>query len=167
MPTGAWCNRCPRRRYLRGAIPANPVLDPSSAAIISAANLATNVPRAGGPEWLTPIYRTTNSDPAYDPPLQYATAWGCSVGGSIHIPDAATRELPQVPNSDWDGWIAVVNTDDNTVKAIWRADKSTGSWRGACAGSYSLHGNGFTPLTGVGTGSGSQMGVGVILFSEL
>ena len=154
------------RNYLRSIIPANPAIDPNSSAIIRAARFAKMPFRASGPEWLIPIYRTTNSDPTYNPPLHPPEELVCSVGESMHIPDAATRELPPAfPFGD--AWIVTVNTDDDTVKAIWQADKSSGSWKGSCAGSFPLHGNGFRPLHGIGIGSGCQFGAGIILFSEL
>ena len=157
--------------YLTQSIPANPKLDPNSATLVSTIN--SNLGVNTGPDWLVPIYNTNNSDPSYTPSLTYASAWGCSVGGSIHIPNFATRERPDA-SQPGDAWIATVNTDTNTVSAIWQASKSTGSWNGSCGGSYPLHGNGFNigeahpnEVVGVGAGGGEQIGAGLILYSEL
>jgi hypothetical protein len=126
-----------------------------------------------GPDWLVPIYNTNNSDPSYAPTLTNAAAWGCSVGESMHIPNFATVETPDASQGG-DAWLATVNTDTNTVDAIWQASKSSGTWNGTCGGSYPLHGNGFqvgeahpNEVIGVGTGAGAQIGAGMILFSEL
>src|SRR5947199_3902816 len=128
--------------YLGTPIPAGAVIDSNSSAIVNGANLATNIPRVGGPQWQIPIYTTSNADPAYTPKLKNARTWGCDIDGSMHIPDFATREVPG--GNKGDGWIGVYNTDDGTVKAIWQASKSSGGvWSGTCGGSYPVHGNGF------------------------
>lgn len=149
--------------YLGSPIPAGAVIDPNSTAIVNGANLGTNIPRVGGPEWQIPIYTTSNADPVYTPKLTKAKSWGCSVDGSMHIPDFATREVP----GNGDGWIGVYNVDDGTVKSIWQAAKSGGNWNGTCGGSFPVHGNGFNKIVGVGTGSESQVGAGLMLNSEL
>ncbi len=157
--------------YLTQPIPADPKLDPNSVTLVS--TIGSNYPELSGPDWLIPIYNTNNNDPAYTPTLTNATAWGCSVGGSMHIPDYATRELPDASQGG-DAWLATVNTDTSTVSAIWQASKSTGTWTGVCGGSYPLHGNGFVvgeahpnEVTGLGAGGGEQIGAGLILYSEL
>jgi len=157
--------------YLTQAIPTNPKLDPNSATLVSTIN--NNIGVNTGPDWLVPVYNTNNSDPAYTPTLTNASAWGCSVGGSMHIPNFATREGPDASQGG-DAWLATVNTDTNTVDAIWQASKSSGTWNGTCGGSYPLHGNGFkvgeahpNEVIGVGTGAGAQIGAGMILYSEL
>lgn len=148
--------------YLRSLIPANPRLDPNSGSIVGA--MGGNTPQLNGPEWQMPIYTTNNSHPNYNPSLGNQ-GWGCSVGGSIRIPDYATREIPQ----PGDEWVIVANKDDNTVKAIWIARKSGNSWSGACGGSYKLNSNGAVEgkITGVGVGSEVQAGFGFILNSEV
>lgn len=130
-------------------------------------------PSGRGSDWLAPIYNTNNNDPAYTPTLTNAAAWGCALGGCIHIPNYATRETPDASQGG-DAWLATVNTDTNTVSAIWQASKSTGTWNGTCGGSYPLHGNGFkigeahpNEVIGVGAGGGEQIGAGLILYSEL
>jgi len=149
--------------YLRSLIPANPKLDANSGVIID--SMGCETPRLNGPEWQMTIYTAKNSDPAYNPPLIHATDWGCSMGGPIHIPDYAAREIP----GDGDGYIVVANKDDDTVKEIWQAQKVGGAWSGSCGGSYRLSGNGAVEsrLAGVGTGSDVQAGFGFIQYSEL
>jgi hypothetical protein len=152
--------------YLRTLIPANPVIDSNSSNILNAANLITNIPSGALYGWGVPIYNTKNTDPVYNPSLTYAADWGCTVGtGGIHIPDYGAIEPADFPTGD--NWIVTVNTDTAEVKAIWMANKSSGTWSGACAGNFPLHGNGFNVKEGIGTGSGSQMGAGQILITEL
>ncbi len=148
--------------YMRSIIPANPRLDPNSSAIVG--SMGSNTPRLNGPEWQMPIYMTSNSQPDYNPTLGNQ-GWGCSVGGSIRIPDFATREIP----SPGDEWVIVANKGDDTVKALWIARKSGNSWSAACGGSYKMSSNGAVEgkITGVGTGSETQAGFGFILYSEL
>ncbi len=157
--------------YLTSQIPLSPKLDPNSSALVgtlSSQVLGVNT----GPDWIIPLYNTNNSDPSYSP--VFSEDWGCTEGSTnvIHIPNYAARETPGPNPSYWDGWVGTVNTDTNMVSGIWKADKSTGNWNGACGGSFPLHGNGFRageahPTYGVGTGSGSQIGAGLILYSEL
>jgi hypothetical protein len=152
--------------YLHTPIPANPVVDPDSATLVAMADFGNHPPMAGFFGWAVPIYNTRNSDPVYFPVLDHASDWGCSVGpGGIHIPDFAAIEPAAFPNGD--NWIVTVNLDTSEVIGIWAANKSTGQWTGGCAGTFPLHGNGFNPTAGVGTGSGSQMGAGEIMISEL
>lgn len=152
------------KNYLRSPIPANPAIDPASAALVSQINPIPTA--AAGSDWTIPMIMTTNADPLYRPSLTYASAWGCTVGSAgIHIPDSATVERPV--GTAGDGWIATVNTEDGTVRAIWQAEKIGGTWKGSCAGSFPIHGNGFNVAEGVGTGSGSQIGAGQVLFSEM
>jgi hypothetical protein len=158
--------------YLTTPIPSNPVLDPNSAAKV--ATIGSNLPSfdgAGG-EWEIPIYNTTNSDPSYNPSFT-DSSWGCSVGGNIHIPNFATRELPDA-TAGGDAWVETVNTTTDTVSAVWQATKSSGTWNGSCGGSFPLNGNGFatgeahaSSVLGLGAGAGEQIGAGLILFSEL
>jgi hypothetical protein len=155
--------------YLTSVIPANPVLDPNSSNMVN--SIGSSTPEiADGSQWTIPIYNTSNSDPDYNP--SFDKPWGCSVGGSMHIPSFATREAPDA-STGGDGWLATVNTDTNTVDAIWQATKS-GTWSASCGGSYPLDGNGFqvgeahpSEVVGVGAGAGEQIGAGVILYSEL
>jgi hypothetical protein len=157
--------------YLTSVIPSNPVIDPSSSSMVS--SIGSNTPLiADGADWTIPIYNTTNSDPSYNPSFA-DSQWGCSVGGSIHIPNIATRELPDA-SVGGDGWLATVNTDTNEVSAIWQASKSSGTWNGSCGGSFPLNGNGFvvgeahpSEVQGLGAGAGEQIGAGMILYSEL
>jgi hypothetical protein len=158
--------------YLTSPIPSNPVLDPNSAAMV--ATISSNYPTFDGSraDWEIPIYNTTNSDPSYSPSFT-DTSWGCSVGGSMHIPNIATRELPD-PSVGGDGWLETVNITTNTVSAIWQASKSSGTWNGSCGGSFPLNGNGFaigeahpSSVIGLGAGAGEQIGAGLILYSEL
>jgi hypothetical protein len=158
--------------YLTSPIPSNPVLDSNSAALV--ATIGSNYPSfdGSGPNWKIPIYNTTNSDPSYNPSFS-DSSWGCSVGGNMHIPNFATRELPD-PSAGGDGWLETVNTTTDTVSAIWQASKSSGTWNGSCGGSFPLNGNGFatgeahpSEVVGLGAGAGEQIGAGLILYSEL
>ena len=151
--------------YTRTPIPDNPRIDPNSSVYVAQA--VNDPPIMSGPEWLIPVYMTSNSDPAYSPSISdpYGT---CSIGpGQMHIPDFATRETPGA--GEGDAWIVTANRDDNTVRAIWGASKSGGNWTGTCAGSFALDGNGAEEslVQGVGTGSDTQAGLGLIAFSEL
>lgn len=153
--------------YMRSIIPDNPRLDPGSDAMVAQA--VSDPPVFSGPEWLIPVYMTSNSDPGYSPSIN-DPGWGCSTGpGLMHIPDFATRELPGANSGFFDGWVVTANRDDNTVKAIWQAEKPGGNWTGTCAGTYSLDGNGAdeTKIEGVGTGSETQAGFGLITYNEL
>jgi hypothetical protein len=160
--------------YLTTPIPSNPGLDPNSAAMVATIGTGSSQPTfdgAGG-DWEIPIYNTTNSDPSYNPSFA-DSSWGCSVGGSIHIPNFATRELPDA-TAGGDAWIETVNTTTDTVSAIWQASKSSGTWNGSCGGSFPLDGNGFatgeahpSSVVGLGAGAGEQIGAGLILYSEL
>jgi hypothetical protein len=159
--------------YLTSTIPANPVLAPNSYSMVQ--TIGSNLPEVDGSgttAYEIPIYNTNNSDPVYNPSFS-ETSWGCSVNGSMHIPDYATREVPD-GSVGGDGWIETVNTDTGTVDSIWQASKSTGTWNGSCGGSFPLHGNGFatgeanpSEVKGVGAGAGEQIGAGLILYSEL
>ena len=152
--------------YLHGSIPTNPVLDPNNAAIIANTNIAGTPPKAGGPDWIIPIYRTSNADPAYSPPFTHAGDWGCALSGPMHIPNFACRETPDAVVGG-DAWVVTVNTDSSEVSGIWQASKSNSAWSGSCGGTFALHGNGFQAQAGVGAGAGAQMGAGIILQSEL
>ncbi|MFK4088262.1 choice-of-anchor Q domain-containing protein [Kribbella sp. NPDC020789] len=147
--------------YFRSAIGADPRLDPNSSAIVS--SMGGNIPRLNGPEWQITVFTSSNSDPVYQP--EFSEDWGCSVGDGIHIPDYATREVP----SPGDEWIVVYNKDDKTVKSIWGASKESGSWNGACGGTWpAASGGGAESKTaGVGTGAEVQAGAGFILNSEI
>ncbi|MFI5736638.1 right-handed parallel beta-helix repeat-containing protein [Kribbella sp. NPDC051587] len=147
--------------YFRTAIGANPRLDSNSAAIVN--SMGSNTPRLNGPEWQITLYTASNSDPLYHP--EFNQDWGCSVGDGIHIPDYATRELP----GDGDAWVVVYNKDDKTVKSIWGASKSGGSWNGECGGTWPAAGGGGTEskTAGVGNGAEVQAGAGFILNSEI
>ncbi|GAA1683246.1 hypothetical protein [Fodinicola feengrottensis] len=148
--------------YFRSAIPANPKLDSHSASMV--ATMGSNTPRVNGPQWQITIYDASNSDPVYHPSFSESD-WGCSVGGSIHIPAYATRELP----APGDEWIVVHNKDDGTIKSIWGASKSSGQWNGSCGGNWpAASGGGAASKTeGVGTGAEVQAGSGFILNSEI
>lgn len=150
------------KNYFRSAIPANPRLDSRSAAIVG--SMGSNTPRLNGPEWQITIYTSSNSDPEYHPQFS-ETEWGCSVGGSIHIPDYATREVP----SPGDEWVVVYNKDDKTVKSIWGASKNGGKWNGSCGGTWpaASGGGSESKKEGVGTGAEVQAGAGFILYSEI
>ena len=151
--------------YLHTPIPANAVVDPNSATILSNVDVPASTPGFGGTaSWLIPMYATHDSDPSYTP--SYSEDWGCAVNAPMHIPDLATRELPGA-STPGDAWILTVNLDTNDVAAVWQADKGSGTWNGACAGSFPLHGNGFKASAGVGAGGGEQIGAGIILQSEL
>ncbi|WP_327638199.1 hypothetical protein OHB24_07445 [Kribbella sp. NBC_00482] len=147
--------------YFRSPIPADPVLDANSAAIVN--SIGTNTPRLNGPEWQITVYTASNADPVYHP--TFSEDWGCSVGDGIHIPDYATREVP----SPGDEWIVVYNKDDKSVKSIWGASKSGGSWNGSCGGTWPAASGGGTEskTSGVGTGAEVQAGAGFILNSEV
>jgi hypothetical protein len=158
--------------YLTTPIPSSPVLDPNSASMV--ATIGSNLPSFDGTtaDWEIPIYNTTNSDPSYNPSFS-ESSWGCSVGGSMHIPSYATRELPDATVGG-DAWLETVNTDTDTVSAIWQATKSSGTWNASCGGSFPLNGNGFatgeahpSSVIGLGAGAGEQIGAGLILYSEL
>lgn len=154
--------------YLRSLIPANPKLDPNSGAIVGA--MGSKTPQLNGPEWQMPIFMASNSDPNYNPALSDPGGWGCSLGGSMRIPDYATREIPGIGDEDSpDAWVIVANKDDNTVKALFVSEKSGNQWRGLCGGSYKMSGNGAVEgkLAGVGVGSEVQAGFGFILNSEM
>ncbi|WP_052595847.1 hypothetical protein [Luteipulveratus mongoliensis] len=150
--------------YFRSAIPADPKVDPKSDAIIG--SMGDDTPRLNGPEWQMTIYETSNSDPEYNP--EFSADWGCSVGGSMHIPDYATRETPGV-DEEGDAWIVVHNKDDGTIKSIWGASKDGGQWNGSCGGTWpAASGGGAESKTeGVGTGAEVQAGTGFILYSEI
>jgi hypothetical protein len=156
--------------FLTSPIPANPTLDANSSTMVS--TIGSNLPTFdGSSQWQIPIYNTSNSDPSYNP--SFSENWGCSVGGSMHIPSYATREVPDA-SAGGDAWVATVNTSTDTVSAIWQASKSSGSWNASCGGSFPLHGNGFvvgeahsSSVLGLGAGAGEQIGAGLILYSEL
>jgi len=148
--------------YFRSLIPANPKLDPNSSSIVG--SIGGNTPKLNGPDWQITIYTSSNSDPEYNPSFSQSS-WGCSVGGSIHIPDYATREVP----SPGDEWVVVYNKDDKTIKSIWGASKSGGKWNGSCGGTWPASGGGGTDSKkeGVGTGAEVQASAGFILNSEV
>lgn len=171
--TGSWDERQPgpddlftatdgSPDYFRSVIGSDPALDPNSQAIID--GMGDDTPQVNGPEWQIPIYTTSNADPEYDPEFSQGD-WGCSVGGSIHIPDYAAREVP----APGDEWVVVYNKDDKTVKSIWGASKEGGQWNGTCGGTWPAgSGGGAESKTeGVGTGAEVQAGAGFILNSEI
>ncbi|HZE38306.1 MAG TPA: hypothetical protein VE172_05790 [Stackebrandtia sp.] len=148
--------------YFRSTVPSDAKLDPNSDAIVD--GMGDDTPRLNGPEWQIPIYTASNSDPEYDPSFSQGD-WGCSVGGSIHIPDDAAREVPD----PGDQWIVVYNKDDKTVKSIWGASKEDGTWKGSCGGTWPADSGGGaeSKSEGVGTGAEVQAGAGFILNSEI
>jgi hypothetical protein len=92
--------------FLTSPIPANPTLDANSSTMVS--TIGSNLPTFdGSSQWQIPIYNTSNSDPSYNP--SFSENWGCSVGGSMHIPSYATREVPDA-SAGGDAWVATVNT---------------------------------------------------------
>lgn len=156
------------KNYLGRALPAVRVNSPSSATVMANFPMTgSNLPRGNFYGWAYPTYSTDNGSPAYQPTLLYQQSWGCSVGGSIHIPSYAASSNGSYGTSSWDGWLVVVNTDDATVKSLWRADKSSGTWKADCGGVFPLHGNGFNRTAGVGNGAGASAGAGMVTIEEL
>lgn len=153
--------------WLWSPIPASPVLDTNSAAIVtSLSDTSGGVVRIAalhdygvtlvGPSGIT------GSTPRYDIAFVNDPAWGPDPFGGDTMPLPNGTPIP--PGSD--GQIAVADPTTNKVFAIWQAVHS-GGWGASWGAEVDLHGNGLEQPPGSSTASGISRFAGVIRASEI
>ena len=157
-------------------IPADPRLDPNSAALIAHNIGNSSVTYLNAYSGARVFYRSGPKDPVYNVTFKNVPAWGpnafdkdvtttTGVGrcNPLHIPADAAR-----PHSRYDRWVAIVDsTKPGLVCEIWRADKSSGTWTGDFGGVSDINAMGNHSLAGFLTGSGISTMEGVIRASEI
>lgn len=125
--------------WLWNPIPANPVLDDDSAAIV--AELSTGMHPANTWDYgvtLVKPAQVSSSTPRYEFQLDYSPEWGPSpvAGFQVPIPDGTII----APGSD--GHLAVMDPVSRKVFSFWQAYKVGSVWRASWGGIAEWDGNG-------------------------
>lgn len=142
----------------RQTIPPDPMIDPSSAAMIASVTsegaLVANLVEFG-----IPVYTTSADDPTYRLDCTQGD-WGvCPLSGwAVTIPDGAA------PHSGSDQALVTIDERRGLIFELWQASKSGDQWSASWGGVNDLHGSGWG---GAATGSGASRLAGVIRLSEI
>jgi hypothetical protein len=145
---------------LNRPIPANPVIDPKSAAIVSM--FGSYIPTGSFYEFGAPTFVSSPTDPAYN--LTVTEPWGANPYAAynpVRIPDAATKG----PGSD--GWQIIIDPVRRLVFNQWQAQKVNGQWRASWGGVFSLDDMGIKAVSGGGVASGISKLGGQITIKEV
>lgn len=153
--------------WLWDPIPANPALDPQSAAMV--ASLASTAGRA---QRIAAMYDygvvllgpngITAATPRYDVRLKMYPAWGNDpFSGTIPIPTGT----PIAPGSD--GHMAIADSTTNKVYGLWQVTYSRGVWGASWGAEVDLYGDGREAPPGSSTASGLSRYAGVIRGGEI
>lgn len=142
----------------RQSIPANPAIDPNSAAMIASvqptAGLFANMVQYG-----IPIYPVDAGTPTHSVTCSQPNYGICPFAGwPVPIPVGAE------PNSGSDGVMVTVDEATGISYEFWRAVKRGDEWSTSFAAVNSIRGSGWG---GAATGSGASRLAGVIRMSEI
>lgn len=141
----------------RQEIPADPEIDPDSAAMIAAVTARPEV-NANLAEFAIPIYPVDADTPVH--PVACTAQWGiCPFAGwPVPIPDGAA------PHPGSDGAMVTVDESTGTSYEFWRAVRGEDGWSASWGAVNSTRGSGWG---GESTGSGASRLGGVIRLSEI
>lgn len=147
-------------------IPANPVLDSQSAAIVNQLKSGQHVLNTieygntlRGPSGIDA------STPRYNIDFEYDDDWGAAfpAGATMPIPDSVTN-AQIAPGGD--KHLAVADPTTNRVYSLWIAEKSGSSWSAGWGGATALNGDG-RETTGGSTGAGISRFACVVREAEI
>lgn len=144
-------------------IPASPVLDTNSAAIV--AELSTGMTSAGTWDYGVKIVKPsdiTPSTPRYVFQLDYDPEWGPSPLGTMQVPMPDGVVIP--PGSD--GHLVVMDEAAGKVFSFWQAYKDGSVWRASWGGVSDFDGDG-RDYAGNATGSSLSRLAAVVLLNEI
>ncbi len=150
--------------WLWDPIPAAPVLDPQSSAMVEllqqeyhGANLWKFGVTLRGPEQIT------TTTPRYTIDFAMVPEWGSSPFGSdtMPIPDGT----PVPPGSD--GHVAIADPTTNQTYNLWRATNQAGQWKASWGARAELDGDGREPRGTSSTGSGLARFAAVVRVAEI
>ena len=142
----------------RTPIPADPEIDPNSAAMIRGVDWDGSA-YVSTIEYGIPIYTAAEHTPRYSVPC-LITEWGpCPFDGlQVPIPDDAQ------PQYGSDGAMVVIDPDHRKIYEFWRADHDNDSWTTQFGAVNDLDGSGWG---GASTGSGASRLAGVVRVAEI
>lgn len=149
--------------WLWAPIPANPKLDPQSAAMASQLGTGQHVAdtieygaELRGPNGITA------STPRYDIP--FSANWGPDPFGSDKMP--IPSDVTQVPTGG-DKALAVADPVNGKVYSLFVAQKTSSGWKASWGGAVALQGDGRETNGGSSTGSNISRFAGVVRASEI
>jgi hypothetical protein len=145
-------------------IPANPEIDPNSAAMVSylverenlrAFNMAVSA-------WTVPLFYADANTPRYDVPLTKAAGWGWpSPMKGVPIPADAK------PDPQGDSHLAIIDTSTGCLYEFWQARKTSTGWAASSGNAIPISSNGIYPDGRSVTASGFSILAGRIWPEEL
>ncbi|MGI5126751.1 hypothetical protein ACQEVB_08025 [Pseudonocardia sp. CA-107938] len=149
--------------WLWDPIPADPVLDPDSAAVGAA--LGTGVHVANLDEFATTLRTVaTGSDvPRHDVDFEYAGEWGDDPFGAERAPIPAGTPLP--PGSD--KHLAVLDERTGMTFNLWMAEPTRHGWKAGWGALAPVDGDGRETMGGSSTGSGLARFGAVVRATEI
>jgi hypothetical protein len=139
------------------AIPASPILDPSSTAIAGYLGSESKA-YADLYEYGNPVWEATSSTPAYK--VTCTEAWGTCPLTAAPIPIPSSAEA----SSGSDGSMVVIDWNTRTGYDFWRARKTSSGWTAAWGTVFSINGMG---TEGGATGAGMPLLAGMIRTYEI
>lgn len=154
--------------WLWSPIPASPVLDANSAAMVSSlASTAGGAIRAAnlhdyGVSLVGPT-GITGATPRYTVPLVNYPAWGANPFGSDTIPIPNGTLIP----AGSDKHVSIADSTTNKVYSLWQTTFSSGVWGASWGAEVSLHGNGLESAPGSSTASGLSTYAATIRMNEI
>lgn len=153
-----------RADWLWEPIPAAPILDPHSGAMVDllqqgyhGANLWDFGVTLRGPELVTP------STPRYDIDFANVPEWGSDPFGSDTMPIPVDTPVP--PGSD--GHVAIADPTTNQTYNLWRAVNRGSQWGASWGAKTALDGDGREPDGYSSTGAGLARFAAVVRVSEI
>lgn len=143
----------------RQELPADPPVDPNSAAMIASVQTPTPALNANLVEFGIPIYGVDADTPTHSVQCTEVSYGLCPFAGwPVPVPDGAQ------PNSGSDGVLVTVDEAAGISYEFWRAAQRDGSWSTSFGAVNSIRGSGWG---GVSTGSGASRLAGVIRVDEI